>query len=406
MIQKNKGITYPTGFMAAGSHVGLKKKKKDLSMVVSTEKANMAAVFTTNKVKAAPVLWNQKVHQLGKGVKALVINSGNANACTGEIGHQHTEQMAEQMATSFEVKADEVLIASTGVIGVPLPIDKVIKGIQKVAPTVCSDDKAGQDAAEGIITTDTFIKQGAIQVQLENQVVRIGGMAKGSGMIHPNMATMLSFITTDANVDPLLLQEMLTETTEDTYNMISVDGDTSTNDMVIALANGSSNGSPIIKGTKDYKIFKGAFLELNIYLAREIVRDGEGAGKLIKATVNGTATKRDAKLLAKAIVGSNLVKTAFFGEDANWGRILCAMGYSGAQFNPNQVDIRFLSKSGLIEVFKNGIPVSFSEDKALTILKEDEVEVLVNVYDGIAHATAWGCDLSYEYVRINGEYRT
>ncbi|NDL66917.1 bifunctional glutamate N-acetyltransferase/amino-acid acetyltransferase ArgJ [Anaerotalea alkaliphila] len=399
-------VTTPKGFKAYGEFVGIKRKRKDLAIVFSEAQASYAGVFTKNVVKAAPVLWNHKLLQEGGSVQAIVVNSGNANACTGEAGVLHTEQMARKTAEQFGLETDAVLVASTGVIGVPLPIDTVLSGIEKVAAKVEASDEGGLAAAEAIMTTDTYTKHAAVSFEAGGKTVTMGGMAKGSGMIHPNMATMLAFITTDLAIAPELLQKALSEDVEDTYNMISVDGDTSTNDMLLLLANGAAGNKPIQDEDADYWEFRKALHKLNSHLAKMIVNDGEGVTKFIEVVIQGAKTKKDAKLMGKSIITSNLVKTAFFGEDANWGRILCAMGYSGAHFDPSHVKLTYKSTGGTIVLMEEGMPVPFNEEEALELLHERNIQVLVELADGEETATAWGCDLSYEYVKINGEYRT
>lgn len=401
------GVTSPKGYKAYGQHVGLKKAKKDLAIIYSEKEAIYSGTFTTNVVKAACVHWNMKRYDNKDGISAIVVNSGNANACTGENGKQHNEMMAETTAKSLKVNKQNVLVASTGVIGHELPIDQVIKGIKIVASNVSSTLEAGHEAAEAIMTTDSFTKEIAVEFKINDKKVYIGGMAKGSGMIHPNMATMLSFITTDVVISKALLDEAVKEDIEDTYNMISVDGDTSTNDMVMVLANGMAENI-IINSKEDpnYAIFKKALNTVNEYLAQQIIHDGEGVTKVIEVNIDGAKHKADAKLLAKSIITSNLVKTAFFGADANWGRILCAMGYSGATFNPEGVSLDYESSKGTITLLNKGVPVAFDEDKALEILKEKEIKVNITLAEGCGKATAWGCDLSYDYVKINGEYRS
>lgn len=400
------GIVAPKGFKAGGKYIGLKKKRKDLSILVSETPCEFAGVFTTNKVKAAPVKWNQNIFYGNGKVKGLVVNSGNANACTGEQGFKDSQTMAETVARFIKSDANEILVASTGVIGVPLPINTITNGIGDLIKEIDDDVVSGINAAEGIMTTDTNIKMISVKINIDGKDVHIGGMAKGSGMIHPNMATMLSFITTDININVDLLREMLKDITLDTYNMISVDGDTSTNDMVLALANGEAGNKEITEKNENYKKFYDAFLYVNKYLAQEIVRDGEGASKFIEVNVKGAKDKNDAKLIAKSILTSNLVKTAMFGEDANWGRVLCAAGYSGAEFNPDKATLTFESDHHNILLLEKGLPVSFDEDKAFEILKNHDIIITMQLEEGDGCATGWGCDLSYEYVKINGEYRT
>ncbi len=400
------GVTSPKGYKAYGQHIGIKKQKKDLALIYSEVPARVSGMFTTNIVKAAPVVWNQKIVDQKGVVRGVVVNSGNANACTGEMGVIHNQMMAQTMAECLQVDAEEILVASTGVIGVPLPIDKIIQGIRDTVPFLDHSIDCANKAAEAIMTTDTFVKQIAIEIEIQGKPIRIGGMAKGSGMIHPNMATMLSFITTDVCISPILLEEVLKETVEDSYNMISVDGDTSTNDMVILISNGLAGNQEITLKEEEYEIFKKALQYVNIYLAQQIVHDGEGASKFLEVHIEGAATKEIARKLVKSIVSSSLVKTAFFGEDANWGRILAAMGYAGVHFTPQTVDISFENKAGTVTLMKQGSPIPFEEEKVSEILKEKEIHISIGIKDGEASATAWGCDLSYEYVRINGDYRT
>ena len=405
------GITAATGFLANGIACGIKKRNKDLALVVSEQSCTFAGSFTTNLVKAAPVLWDQALVKNQETVRAILINSGNANACTGEQGSKDTKAMANLTAQSltegqYPTTEHEVLVCSTGVIGLPLPMETIEKGIALISKGLKTSREAALEAAQAICTTDTFTKEVAVEVMIGSKAVRIGGMAKGSGMIHPNMATMLSFITTDALVSKKSLQDLLGESVVDSYNMISVDGDTSTNDTVLVLANGMS-GSPMIDEDSPYwDSFKEAFLFVHTALAKAIVRDGEGAGKFIEVTVTGAMDKASAQKLARSVVSSNLVKAAFFGSDANWGRILCAMGYSGADFDPSKVSLHFKSEKGSIQVLSEGQPIAFDEKMAKSILLEREVEVHAKVGQGPGSGTAWGCDLSYEYVRINGDYRS
>ena len=400
-----RGITAPKGFQATGIFTGVKRKRKDLSLVYSEKPATWAAMFTTNVVKAAPVLWGEKLIAGGKPLQALVINSGNANACTGNQGEVDLQKIVTQTAMNLSIPESSVLVSSTGVIGVPLQLNKILEGIPQAVQLLDSSLEADIAAAEGIMTTDTFQKKVSTLIVVDGKEVTLGGMAKGSGMIHPNMATMLAFVTTDVKIETMLLQELLKEATEETYNMISVDGDTSTNDTVAVLANGAS-GVEITKDSPGFQVFKEAFFRIHKELAIAIVSDGEGAGKLIEAKITGAATKTAAKKLARSIISSSLVKTAFFGEDANWGRILCAMGYAGADFNPKGVDIKIQSNEGVIDLMIQGDPIVFDETLAAKFLANEKLHVLVALQDGDAKATAWGCDLSYEYVKINGEYRT
>ena len=406
-IKKLSGsITSPKGYRATGNHIGIKECKKDLALIFSEVPAKAVGVFTTNVVKASSILWDQNLIQNPNGVQAIVINSGNANACTGEVGAKHTELMASELASCLGIDKDQVLVASTGIIGVPLPIDTIVAGINNTYEKLGNTISDANLAAQAIMTTDTYPKQISVELSIDDKKVRIGGMAKGSGMIHPNMATMLSFITTDINISRELLNKALKRSVDDSYNMISVDGDTSTNDLVLLLANGCGGNTEIKEENEDYYLFKKALHLVNLFLAQEIVKDGEGAKKFIEVKVSGAASKKDARLLSKSVITSNLVKTAFFGEDANWGRILAAMGYSGANFNPTAVSINFHNGSRSIMLMQEGTPLQFDEELALKILKENEITVELLLKEGTGEATAWGCDLSYEYVRINGDYRS
>ena len=395
-------IASPAGFRASGIHAGLKKSRKDMALIVSECPAVSAAAFTTNRVKAAPVLYDMKILEKGCA-RAVVVNSGNANACTGEQGYKDCEETASYAASALGIASDEVFVSSTGVIGQMLDMTRIKKGIDSLVSALGKD---GEAAAEAILTTDTVKKEVCVSVNLDGKEVRIAGMAKGSGMIHPNMATMLCFITSDAAISHDVLQELLGTTVEDTFNMISVDGDTSTNDTVIVLANGMAGNKMIEKGSDSYIAFSKAFDYVLRELAKKIVKDGEGADRFIEMKVEGAAGQNDARALARSVVSSSLVKAAFFGSDANWGRILCAMGYSGASFSLDKVDLFYSSAAGSIQVLKSGSPIVFDEDEAKKILLEKEIYVRAVLHDGSACATAWGCDLTYDYVRINGDYRS
>ena len=400
------GITAPKGFSASGVYCGIKKRKKDLAIIASDRPCTVAGSFTTNVVKAAPVVWDQHIVADETTVRALVVNSGNANACTAAQGDADCQAMATLTADALALSANEVLVCSTGVIGVPLPMIPIAEGIEAASKVLDASRQASLDAATAILTTDTFTKEVAVCVEIEGTEVRIAGMAKGSGMIHPNMATMLSFITTDAAVEKPVLQALLGTSIIDSYHMISVDGDTSTNDTVLVLANGASGSVPLSPAHPQWEVFKSAFDYVHTALAKLIVRDGEGAGKFLEVTVQGAKDKQAARALARSIISSNLVKTAFFGSDANWGRILCAMGYSGTTFNPRSVDLYFMSEKGRVQVVEGGVPLAFDERLARSILSEREIVTLAVLKEGAGQATAWGCDLTYEYVRINGEYRS
>lgn len=404
MKKYDKYIPVP-GFKAAGIYCGIKKNKakKDLSVIYSEKKAVSAATFTTNKVKAAPVQINME-NIKNDNTQAVVINSGNANACTGKAGFEDAQSMIGTTAKALDLSPSEVLVASTGIIGVPMPMDKIIPGIKEAVSELSHD--GFDNASKGILTTDSSTKTVSIELTIDNKPIIISGMAKGSGMIHPNMATMLGFILTNASITKEMLQKALSDSISNSFNMISVDGDTSTNDMVIILANGESNNKVIDIDDDNYTKFKKALDIVNVELAKMIAKDGEGATKLIEVVLSGGKTEKDAKLCAKSIITSNLVKSAFFGSDANWGRILCAIGYSGGDFNPENVKIFFESKKGKIQMVESGIGLPFDEALAKQILLADYVKILVDLNDGEYCAKAWGCDLSYDYVKINGSYRT
>ena len=401
------GVTAARGFQAAGLAAGIKKGgKKDMAMIYSEKPCVCAGTFTTNVVKAAPVKWDQKVVEESSSAQAVVCNSGIANACTGQEGYNACRSTAQAAAQALGIPADSVLVASTGVIGQQLPVPTLEEGVKNLAPLLMGTREAGALAAEAIMTTDTVKKEAAVEIELSGKKVTIGGMCKGSGMIHPNMCTMLSFITTDAEIDKALLKEALKESVQDSYNMISVDGDTSTNDTVLVLANGLAGNPKITEKKQDYEVFKKALDYVNKTLAQKIAGDGEGATALFEVKVIGAQTKEQAVTLSKSVITSNLTKTAIFGHDANWGRILCAMGYSGAQFDPEKVDLIFESKAGKIQIMKDGIGTDYSEEEATKILSEDKVTVIADIKMGEETATAWGCDLTYDYVKINADYRS
>lgn len=401
------GITYPKGFYAASAAVGLQKNRDDMAMICSEVPAVCAVLTTTNKVFAAPVRWDREIIEKSPMKRAVVINSGNANACTGEQGYQDSVATAATAAALLDVNSEDVLVSSTGVIGVPMPMDKILCGVEKLAKSLNNTAQAGDAAAHAILTTDTVAKTASAEFCINGRTIRLGGMAKGSGMIRPNMATMLSYVTTDASVDAEVLRDALLRITEDTYNMISVDGDMSTNDTVVVMANGLAENETITSlNSPEGKLFYEALYNVNEKLATDIVRDGEGAGKFIEVQVSGAKNKNDARALARSVAESSLVKTAIFGEDANWGRVLCALGYAEADFNPDASELVFESANGALKLFSNGVPLPFSEEEAAKILAVPEIHILVNMHLGEAKATAWGCDLSYEYVKINGEYRS
>lgn len=400
------GITAAQGFMASGDHIGIKTKRKDMAMVYSKEPCVYAGAFTQNVVKAAPVHWNQAILEKGNPVHAIVVNSGNANAATGLQGEKDVADTASFVSQALGVSNKEVLVCSTGVIGVPMPMDIIKEGVPTVARELEDSLEGGEAAAEAILTTDTVKKTIAVESQIGTCSFTIGGMSKGAGMIHPNMATLLGFVTTDVAITKEMLQKALGKVIQTTFNMITVDGDTSTNDSVLVLANGLA-GNPIIdREGEAFDTFYEALFEVCQYLAVSIVRDGEGATKLLEVRLSGARNFEEGKCLAKSILTSNLVKTAFFGEDANWGRIFCAMGYSGVAFDPNQVNIKIESLKGSQEMLKSGLPVAFNEEKAKQILEEKEITILIEMGEGDTTVTAWGCDLSYDYVKINGDYRS
>lgn len=401
------GVTAPQGFQAAGLAAGIKKENtKDMAMIYSIVPCKAAGTFTTNVVKAAPVKWDQKIVYEEPFAQAVVCNSGIANACTGEEGYGYCRKTAAAAGEALHVPAEAVLVASTGVIGKQLPIDILVKGVNDMIPLLSPSKKAGSLAAQSILTTDTVKKEIAVEVEIGGQKVTVGGMCKGSGMIHPNMCTMLSFIMTDVEISKELLQEALSDSVKDTYNMISVDGDTSTNDTVLLMANGLACNLEIKEKNKDYETFKEALDYVNTYLAKAIAGDGEGATALFEVKVIGAESKEQAVTLSKSIVTSNLTKAAIYGHDANWGRILCAMGYSGAQFDPEKVDLFFESQAGKIQIIENGVAVAYSEEEATRILSEKAVTAIADVKMGEASATAWGCDLTYDYIKINADYRS
>ena len=401
------GVTAAQGFQAAGIAAGIKKGgTKDMAMVYSEKPCVCAGTFTTNVVKAAPVKWDQKIVEESDYVQAVVCNSGIANACTGQEGYSYCQETAKAAGEALGISAEEVLVASTGVIGQQLPMAVLKEGVKKLAPMLLGTKEAGTLAAEAIMTTDTVKKEVAVEMELSGKKVTIGGMCKGSGMIHPNMCTMLSFVTTDVDIDKNLLKEALRENVQDSYNMISVDGDTSTNDTVLVLANAMAGNPKITEKNQDYEIFKKGLDYVNKTLAQKIAGDGEGATALFEVKITGAQTKEQAVTLSKSVITSNLTKAAIFGHDANWGRILCAMGYSGAQFDPEKVDLVFESKAGRIQIMKNGIGTDYSEEEATKILSEDKVTVIADIKMGEETATAWGCDLTYDYVKINADYRS
>lgn len=401
------GVTAAKGFMAAGVEAGIKyQNRKDMAMVYSKTPCRAAGVFTTNVVKAAPVLWDKEVVESEWEAQAIVVNSGIANACTGKLGYEYCRETAGAAADALEISPQSVLICSTGVIGMQLPMEKMTEGVRMLAKAIKPGEEAGTDAAKAIMTTDTRNKQVAVKVTIGGKEVTIGGMCKGSGMIHPNMCTMLAFVTTDVNISKKLLQEALSADVQDTFNMVSVDGDTSTNDTLLVLANGQAGNHEITEKGADYDTFVEALHYVNETLAKKIAGDGEGATALFEVKVIHADNKEDAKTLAKSVITSSLTKAALFGHDANWGRILCALGYSGAKFDPEAIELYLESSAGKILIFKDGMAADYSEEEATRILSCFEVTALVDMKMGEAKATAWGCDLTYDYVKINADYRS
>lgn len=407
MEQITGGVTAATGFMAAATAAGIKyQDRADMAMIYSEKPCVCAGTFTTNVVKAAPVKWDQAVVKNSSYAQAVVINAGIANACTGEEGYSYCRRTAECAGELLHIAPETVLVASTGVIGKQLPLDRICAGTKELTGKLNGDITNGHEAALAIMTTDTREKEVAIQLTLGGRKVTLGGMCKGSGMIHPNMCTMLSFITTDAAISKELLQEALRDTVQDTYNMVSVDGDTSTNDTCVVLANGMAGNETITEKNGDYEAFREALYFVNETLAKKMAADGEGATALFEVKIIHAKDKAQAVTLSKSVVTSSLTKAAIFGHDANWGRILCAMGYSGADFDPEKVDLWFESAAGRITIMENGVAVDFSEEEATKILSEPAVTVIADIRQGDAAATAWGCDLTYDYVKINADYRS
>lgn len=402
------GITAPKGFQAAGIRAGIKpgKTNKDMAMIVSAVPCAAAGVFTKNLVKAAPVQWDAKLLAENNAAQAVVVNTGIANACTGTQGYENTKKTAEQTAAELGIRPEQVIVMSTGVIGKQLPMDVLLPGVKQLKEALDTKEETAHAAAEAILTTDTRTKEIAVEFSIKGKTVRMAGICKGSGMIHPNMGTMLGIITTDAMISGSLLETCLKELVEDSFNMVSVDGDTSTNDSVVIMANGLAEHELLTAEDADYDIFREALRQVMTFLAQRIAEDGEGATRLLEAKVIHAADRSQAKLLAKAIITSNLTKAAIFGMDANWGRILCAMGYSGAEFNPEQVEIQIASENGTLTLVEDGIATDFDEEFATKILSPKKVTILADIKAGDAQATAWGCDLTYEYVKINADYRS
>ncbi len=400
-------VTAPKGFKAAGVAAGIKYTgRPDMAMIYSEEPCRLAGCFTTNVVKAAPVKWDMKIAESGEMVHAVVANSGIANACTGKEGMDICRESAEYAAKLLNIKSSEVLIGSTGVIGMQLSLDRIKAGIDGLVDNLTDTVKGGNDAERAIMTTDTVPKEVAVELELGGKKVTIGGMSKGSGMIHPNMCTMLAYITTDADISQELLRELVKKDIEDTFNMISVDGDTSTNDTYLVLANGLAENPQIKEKGRDYEEFRTALHSINETLAKKMAKDGEGATALFEAKVLNAASEKEAKLLARSVVSSSLSKAAIFGHDANFGRFLCALGYAGVEFDPDRLDLYFESRAGKLLVYTDGNKTGYSEEEAGAILSEDEVTIIADMKQGSARATAWGCDLSYDYVKINADYRS
>ena len=401
------GVTAAKGFQAAAAAAGIKyADRTDMAMIYSEKPCKIAGTFTSNIVKAAPVKWDRAVVESGVKSQAVIVNSGIANACTGEEGERICRETSEKAAEVLGIEKEGVLIGSTGVIGMQIPMERVRAGIEKLSAGLGADLEHGNEAARAIMTTDTREKEAAVQIEIGGKIVTIGGMAKGSGMIHPNMCTMLAFVTTDAAISRKALKKALSEDVKDTYNMISVDGDTSTNDTLLLLANGMAKNEKIRCDTAEYEKFAKALHYVNETLAKKMAGDGEGATALFEAKVIGASTKEQAKTLAKSIVCSNLTKAAVAGHDANWGRILCAMGYSGAEFDPEKVDLYLESRAGKLQLVRDGAAVDYSEEQATEILSQPEVTAIADIKEGEAAAVAWGCDLTHGYIDINADYRS
>lgn len=408
VTQVSGGVTAPKGFEAAAAAAGIKYEgRTDMALIYSEAPCVSAGTFTSNVVKAAPVIWDRHiVRETEEPVQAVIVNSGIANACTGQEGLEICEQTAEAAGAALNIPKDSVLIGSTGVIGMQMPMERVKAGIQKLAAAKASTPEAGEAASKAIMTTDTHNKQLALQFTLGGKTVTLGGMAKGSGMIHPGMCTMLAFLTTDADIDKKLLQKAVSEVVPDTFNMISVDGDMSTNDTLLVLANGLAGNQKITEENDDYRTLKSAIFAACRFLAMQMAGDGEGATKLIESKVIHADTTSNAKILAKSVIQSNLTKAAIFGKDANWGRVLCALGYSGVSFDPDKVDLWFESEGHKMLIFTNGSAAGYSEEEAKELLSHEKVDIISDMHMGDAEATAWGCDLTYDYVKINADYRS
>ncbi|MBO6138307.1 MAG: bifunctional glutamate N-acetyltransferase/amino-acid acetyltransferase ArgJ [Lachnospiraceae bacterium] len=401
------GVTAAKGYKAAAAEANIKYEgRTDMALLFSEVPAICAGTFTTNVVKAAPVVWDSGIVRGRAQARAVVVNSGIANACTGEEGMKYCRETAEYTAEKLGIKAEEVLVGSTGVIGMQLNADKLKAGIDKLVPALGSGIEKGTEANRAIMTTDTHTKEAAVQLDIGGKTVTIGGMCKGSGMIHPNMCTMLSFVTSDVAIKKELLQKAVSESIDDSFNMVSVDGDTSTNDTYIVLANGEAGNPVISEEGEEYRLFKEALDYVNTTLAKYMAGDGEGATALVISRVVGADSVKNARILAKSVITSSLTKAAIFGHDANWGRILCALGYSGVKFDPDRIELRIKSAAGELLIFKNGVQAEYSEEKASEILSQKEIEIISDVKMGDCSAEAYGCDLSYDYVRINADYRS
>lgn len=407
MKKINGGVTAAKGFKAAATAAEIKyKDRSDMALVYSSIPAKVAGVFTKNVVKAAPVKWDQDIVKKEEFAQAVVLNSGIANACTSKEGMETNEAMAQAVADTLQIPLRSVLTASTGVIGMPLPVDRAVKGIKTMVPLLSDSEEAAHAAAKAIMTTDTISKECAVQFELDGKTITVGGMSKGSGMIHPDMATMLCVVTTDIAISKELLQEVVSTDVVSSFNMISVDRDTSTNDSLMVLANGKAGNIEITEKNESFDLFCEAFAMVTQTLAKMMAGDGEGATKLFETTVRNAKTKQDAIVLSKSVITSNLVKTAVYGSDANWGRILCALGYSGVEFDPEIVDLYIESEGRQLKLVENGMATDYSEEVATKILSAEYVTAIADMKQGNETATAWGCDLTYDYVKINGDYRS
>lgn len=407
MIKIDGGVTSAKGFQAAHTGAGIKYSgRDDMAMIYSELPCRTAGTYTKNVVKAAPVQFDRMRTDNTGNIHAVVVNAGIANACTGALGLKCCQETADVTAEALGVRSDSILVASTGVIGFQLPMDKVAAGVQAMVPILSDSREAGHLAAEAIMTTDTKPKESAVTFEIQGRTCTLGGMTKGAGMIHPNMGTMLCFLTTDCEIEKWALMDALKDAVKDSFNMVSVDGDTSTNDTCIVLSNGAAENPLITRESEDYSIFLEAIRTVTKDLAKQMAADGEGASRLFEAKVIHAASEKDARVLAKSVITSNLTKAAIFGKDANWGRILCALGYSGVNFDPERVDLTFVSDKGQIQLIENGVALDYSEDLATEILSSDAVTCICDMKQGEDTATAWGCDLTYDYVKINADYRS